>query len=39
MWEQYRLTENQLIDTADRMVARIEEGLAEDERELRCLPA
>jgi len=39
MWDQYRLTQNQLTDAADAMAARVEEGLAAEEQELRCLPA
>ena len=39
MWEKYRLTENQLVDTADLLTARVEEGLAADGCEIKCLPA
>ncbi|MFH1531791.1 MAG: hypothetical protein ABIK09_13785 [Pseudomonadota bacterium] len=39
MWDQYRLTENQLTEVADLLAARVEEGLAAEGRELRCLPA
>ncbi len=39
MWDQYRLTENQLTDTADLLAARVEEGLAAEGCEIRCLPA
>ncbi len=39
MWDQYRLTQNQLTDTADLLAARIAEGLAADDCEVRCLPA
>lgn len=39
MWDQYRLTDNQLIDTADLLAVRVQEGLAMDGGEIRCLPA
>jgi len=39
MWEQYKLTEKQLTDTADLLAARVAEGLAAEGREIRCLPA
>lgn len=39
MWEQYRLSDNQLTDTADLLAARVTEGLAADDCEIRCLPA
>lgn len=39
MWEKYRLTENQLVDIADLLTARVKEGLAADGCEIKCLPA
>ena len=39
MWDSYRLTGNQLIDTADLLAARVEEGLAAEGREIKALPA
>ena len=39
MWEQYRLTLNQLADTADLLAAGVAAGLAAEGREIKCLPA
>ncbi|MBM4370015.1 MAG: hypothetical protein FJ098_00075 [Deltaproteobacteria bacterium] len=39
MWERYRLSAEQLEETAGRLAARVREGLARDGEEIRCLPA